>query len=825
MFRPISSFAGVSVAVLGVSTFLGAPAASAPTDSSLEQHRAQQREAVTVMELLQTHHYSDRTFQEVSASELLDAYLKALDPNRLFFTAADVKFWHTRFDRSLKSVYLLRGDLGPAVEIYDRLLKRALARIHWLEQRLASHADISAAQAWEADRSKADWPKDDAEVEALWSGWLKHGVVRAMALGADRDLAADLVRGRLSRWRKSLERREPDEIREVFLNSIAQAFDPHSGYFGAASATRLENKLASGAVMLGLEFEFIQGKLRVQSIAPGSRVEQEGRIERGDEVVSISRVGGDAVYPTTGSIEAALAKLNAPMGTRFHLECRRGDEPPIQQELETEWLSVPDHRASGRLLTLTIHGGAKVGVVRLPAFYGSGTREDGPRAEDDVRELLADFETRGVVGIILDLRQNGGGLIDQAARLSGLFLGGGPVLLTRGSGPQVDVLSDDDGSVQYAGPLVILTSSQSASASEALAGVLQSCGRAVVVGEETTFGKGSVQEYLDLAPIGQKVGVSERFPWGKMRLTRRLYHLPDGSSLQRVGVVPDIVVEMARPRSARLEGELPHSLPNTRLERPGGDRPKVVSPLADSVRAELVDAHRRRAATRPEFAHWHDLIKLWNETENEGAGSTELTDLLASFQSQFQLYEDKARELVQVLDGEPLQVERVEVKDIAEIRQKQRNAFTARGIEAGGTLAGRTMAAITYLKEGEDIIPVDLRSVEYDPVFFKVQELTEVWNAATGGSATETEMGGLVASLAMEQDAHDVWTALPGLFSRRMGLVADDERLLAGMQAVCLRIAELHRAREHRRDRLDLPLREASRVVVEWARTGSPASP
>jgi len=461
----------------------------------LSERRLLQQDALITIQFLQSYHYASRPFHELPAPEFLNRYLSQLDPDHLLLTAADVEFVHRRFDRNLKTVYLFAGDLRPAFEIYDLFLSRALARCDWVAARLQPGFAYDATGEVQFSRKEAAWPADAAAADALWTQWLQVQVAGEVLDGRSADQALN------ARFRAQLAGTDPLAVREQFLNSLLEFFDPHSGYFSRANADEFNIAMAGAVAGIGLDLRAADGRFFVQSVAPGGPCDLQGDIRPGDELLALAESGQPA-KPLAGlrlREVVTLARGKPDSHVTLSLKSSAADAAPRTVAITRARVDLSANHACAYLVQVPVAAGTEpVGVIDLPAFYGRPA-EDGVEVSmaSDVRTLLGQLVAAGARGVVVDLRENGGGVTTEATRLGGLFLAGGPLLHTQGTGTKPETLRDDDPAAAFGGPLVILTSRQSASASEAFAGAMQCYDRALIVGAETTFGKGTVQAYID----------------------------------------------------------------------------------------------------------------------------------------------------------------------------------------------------------------------------------------------------------------------------------------------------------------------------------------
>jgi carboxyl-terminal processing protease len=808
-----------------------APGAAAPLDAALpaDERRSLQHEALLVIELLQGLHYSDRPFSDLRSPELLDRFLEDLDRDHLMMTAPEVKFVHHRFDHDLKPVYLFKGDLHPAFEIYDLFAARALARCAWVDQRLQRPLDFASEAKVTVDRRKAAWPDSIEDADALWDKWLRLQVLQEILDGRDQATAVADVRRQYAEARKQIADIDPLVVRERFLNSLLEIFDPHSGYFSRDSAQQFDVMMAGALVGIGVELRSLHGKFLVDAVQPGGPADRSGRINPGDELISIAEAGGKPVAAAGRRLRELVELVDGLSGSKVVLSLKaQGGGTPFEVSLERARVEIARDHARGAVVAVPSgKTSIPVGVLTIPAFYGAGDNHVRTASVSvDVRELLGKFRDRGVGAVVVDLRDNGGGLLDEAVKLAGLFLRTGPVLFVRGLDGKVEEHRDDNPAAEFAGPLVIHTSRSSASASEGFAGALQCYRRAVIAGAESTFGKGTAQDFIDLRKLPPSTGVPYREIWGVLRVTRQYYFLPDGSTPQQKGLAADIVLP-SRYSPDPMERDLPHALPaETIAGHLQADAVQGTSVVTDELMARLRAEASARINGLPEFALQKRAIEFYRRWQIQPEWSLQF-DLRQRERASDDQTRAALRKEHQDLEARlAYPTSPVDLAVVTDAERVHQAALRARTLPDGSSCVNHFFWNVFFyeVEPGGQVREVRIDTLDFDAFAADRAALAGVWTQATNLPMTEAQAAAILADLKDRRQSPDEAPEVPAIFRRQTGAQVDARLLTAGMEAFLKKAIELDGDVLRERPGMDVSLRESLRIAADWAGL-QPANP
>jgi carboxyl-terminal processing protease len=504
------------------------------------------------------HHPLDREL----AAKFLDRYLDAIDGTRSLFLQSDVKELSGTQGAFVRAT-MDKGDTHLAHLIWQRYLERLSERRAFVAGALDAGPGaftFTSNESYQLDRATLPRPADAKEAQALWKLRLRAEYLdEKLASTADTEIPGKLRR-RYEQQLKNMQTLRSDEVTTIYLNALASVYDPHSEYLGREQLESLEMAMNLKLFGIGATLESIDGVCTVREVLPGGPA-SKSTLSAGDRIIAVGQAEQTPVEITNLPLTRSVQLIRGPKGSRVTLMILpaggKDSSPARKLVLTRDEVQLEDQQAKAAVVDVPLPSKAaaqtpakepeklRLGIIDLPSFYaGMSSRKDGNARSvtADVARLLKKLKAEHVRGIVLDLRQNGGGSLDEAIRLTGLFIPKGPIVQTRGPDGDIEVENDPDPNEVYKGPLVVLISRMSASASEILAGALQDYGRALVVGDSSTFGKGTVQSIMALAPIMQEEGLAFSFEPGALKVTIRKFYRPSGASTQLKGVASDIVI-------------------------------------------------------------------------------------------------------------------------------------------------------------------------------------------------------------------------------------------------------------------------------------------
>jgi carboxyl-terminal processing protease len=580
--------------------------------------------------------------------------LKDLDFQRLYFTQEDVDGFNQKYGSELHTRLLHGESMEAATEIYRVFEKRVEERVALAEEILAkSDFDFSTPEFVSISRKEAAWPKNDEEAAKLWALQIKEAVLgetlRRETLarlskeqgkndpGSDDKSPAAKVSLRYKRLLNSVKDVDSEEIASYFLSSVARAYDPHTDYMSFREMNRfkdgMKNELVGiGALLQGEE----DGATKIMGIVVGGPADREGTLKLNDRVVAVNPLNTgkaeDMVDIMFMKIDKVVDFIRGKEGTSVALKVEPAGGAPGETKIvviQRGKVEMKDEQVSGDVIEMKDSSEKlrKLGVITLPSFYAD-FEEGKIRCSVDVEKILRRLIDEKVDGLILDLRNNGGGSLEEVRRMTGFFLETGPVVQVKNNLGKVQVKDSDGGKPIYDGPMLVMTDKSSASASEILAGALQDFNRAVVIGDSSTFGKGTVQQPMDIGRMLPLFAARSRA--GHLKVTIQKFYRPSGSSTQMDGVVPNLVIPSITDALDMGEAFLNHPLPHDRIRPASGYKPLDPQALFVPSLKELSD---NRIKASKDFSYViedvmkaKDRIKANRLSVNKGEREKELAD-------------------------------------------------------------------------------------------------------------------------------------------------------------------------------------------------------
>ena len=557
----------------------------------------------SVGRLLEEGHYTHQPLNDEVSKKFLKTYLELLDFSHLFFTQKDIDTLTAKYATSLDDDVLL-GNLKPAYEIFELYLKRVDDRVAKIKQLLNEPVDFKNDAAIELSRQKAPWPKDEAEADAVWRGRISSELLQEHLSEHPIEPGPKLIARRYERLARNVHEQDKEEQVKLFLDALAQAYDPHSEYLSKADLKNFSINMGLSLVGIGAMLRTEDGYAKIESLVAGGPAQTDGRLKVGDRITAVAQGSGEFTDVRDMRLDKVVEQIRGKKGTKVRLLVIPADSPDPSKrktvELVRDEIKLKDQEARADVIIKKDENGepVKLGWITLPSFYADMDKHQKSTTKD-VLALLKRLKKENIGGLVVDLRRNGGGSLEEAIALTGLFLKSGPIVQTKGSNGNIVVSSDPDPSIAYNGPMIVLTSRQSASASEIFAAALQDYGRALIVGDKNTFGKGTVQTILEIGRFTSLLG-SRSQEDGALKLTIQKFYRVAGGSTQLHGVASDIVLPTLSDLPEFGEGALKNCLPYDEV-------PKARFAKWSDGRGLFVDELKRRSLARvqenPEFRY------------------------------------------------------------------------------------------------------------------------------------------------------------------------------------------------------------------------------
>lgn len=520
-----------------------------------------------IQQELSQNHYSQKPTDDSLSHAAFDLYLKQLDFQKRFLLLQDVaylKSFQNQIDDAIR-----RGRL-ELPKIGRNLLNVRIEQVQgMLDSLLHEKIDYTVDEKIETDPDKLEFVATVKELKERWRKILKYQILsryinlredevgtdeKGALLPVDKEAELKLIEKARERVEKNtrstltrmLEESEEDHY-DRYLNAIARAYDPHTNYLPPTSKEDFDIQMSGSLEGIGATLREDDGYIKVVRIIPGSAAYRQGQLEADDIILKVAEGAAEPVDITDTRIRDAVALIRGKKGTEVRLTVKKQDGRQLVIPIVRDVVEIEETFVKGT----TVHdeqSGLSFGYIKVPGFYRDYTGKTQRNCTDDMREELKKLKQEKIAGLILDLRNNGGGSLSDAVSMTGLFIETGPVVQVRSANGNIRVMRDDDSSVEYDGPMIVLVNRFSASASEIFAGALQDYGRALIVGDEHTHGKGTVQAMLDLDHLVRLRGMDKYLPLGAVKVTIQKFYRISGDSTQEKGVTPDVILP------SRLDG-------------------------------------------------------------------------------------------------------------------------------------------------------------------------------------------------------------------------------------------------------------------------------
>lgn len=556
-----------------------------------------------VVHHLYQHHYARKYINDDFSSSVFDKYISSLDPTRSYFTATDIQGFEA--DRFKLDDAIKRNELDIAYKIYNLYEVRLLERLNYavtLLKKGTEQFNFKTDESINLDREKAPWAKDTAELDDLWRKRIKSAVLNLkLANKADKDIK-DLLLKRYESQLTRIEQVNSEDAFQTYMNAITASFDPHTQYMSPRNSENFNINMSLSLQGIGAVLRSENENTVVESLVTAGPADKTGLLHPSDKIIGVGQEKDGAVVNVIGwRLDEVVDLIRGPKGSLVRLEIIPGssktDESKIIPIVRDE-VKLEDRAAQKDIIQIKRDGkDYKMGVIDIPAFYAdfearNANKEDYRSTTRDVSRLINELKAEGIDGLIIDLRNNGGGSLEEVNNLVGLFINKGPTVQVHYSFGHTQVLEDENEGTLYDGPLMVVSNRLSASASEIFAGAIQDYGRGIIVGSQT-FGKGTVQTLIPLFR-------------GQMKVTNAKFYRISGESTQHRGVLPDIAFPEIYDTDKIGESALEEALPWDQI-KPAGYKPVGnISPLLSTLKAN----HDKRVASNPDFIYLNEQVAL-----------------------------------------------------------------------------------------------------------------------------------------------------------------------------------------------------------------------
>ncbi|AMD00301.1 carboxy terminal-processing peptidase [Halomonas chromatireducens] len=643
--------------------------------AKIQPSEAQRQAAVEVADSLRYGHYADATLDDEWSRVAFERYLDVLDGQRAFLLGSDVDDFRHLEERI--DDMLFEGELAPAYELYQRYHDRAESRFEWLLDKIDEGLGYTyeTDMRLELDRSEAPWAENQEELDELWRKRLKNAALTLDITGQDEEQVETNLRQRYEGQLSRLRQTNGEDVFGLFMAAVTSSIDPHTEYLSPRQGESFDIQMRLSLEGIGAMLQSDGEYVKVSSLVPGGPADRAGVLEPADRIIGVGQEDGEEIVNVVGMrLDEVVDLIRGPKGSVVRLEVVPAEAMDMTRSHEVEitrdTVDLEDQAAQGEIIEVERDDGMKrIGVIKIPTFYvdfdawQAGEEEFRSTTRDVAREVER-LKEEGIDGIMLDLRNNGGGALQEANSLIGLFIDRGPTVQVRDARGRISLYGDTEAGTLYDGPLAVLVNRLSASASEIFAGAIQDYGRGLVLGN-ATFGKGTVQTLSDLSH-------------GQIKLTRAKFYRISGESTQHRGVEPDILfpnlVDPERIGESSLDNALEWDTVQEVQYRHYGEPWEYLETLRSR--------HRERADTHPNFVFLeqradmarrlreeHTSVSLDREQRQREVEARDAEQLSLENERRDALGLDLLEELIDARDedDEEEPVERVQVTEAAAI--------------------------------------------------------------------------------------------------------------------------------------------------------------
>ena len=534
------------------------------SDSLLYPKAKHREQSKLIYQLLSKYHYQKIPLNDSLSEKILKKYINSLDPNKEYFYSSDINYFN-QYKYQMDD-YVISGYLEPAYEIFTVYNERVQNRINYVFSILEDEPDFTNNDELIFNRKDAVWFSDVAQMDNYWSKKIKNAILNLKILGKDWESNRETLNKRYKRFLKTVSQFNSEDVFEMFINSYAELYDPHTNYFSPVNADRFEINMSKTFEGIGARLQQDVEYTTIFQVMPGGPAYKSKQLEKGDRIIGVGQGEENVFEDIIGwRLDDVVSKIKGPKGSVVQLLVLKNeskiDDYPDTVRLVRDKVDVVDEDATYEVIPYRANNKSyNVGLIKIPSFYINF--EDAQKGVQnyksvtrDVKKCIDSLKALSVDGIIIDLRNNGGGSLQEAIDLTGLFIETGPVVQIKSASGRIEVEKDFDRNIHYEGPLLVLNNSFTASSSEIFSGALKDYNRGLIVGE-STFGKGTVQNLIDL----ERFFPNSSMQFGQLKITLAKYYRVNGGSTQKIGIEPHIEFPNIYDRSIYTENSRENAL-------------------------------------------------------------------------------------------------------------------------------------------------------------------------------------------------------------------------------------------------------------------------
>lgn len=590
---------------------------SSDTSKVVQPEEIFSQENQIINTILSRYHYNKFQLGDSLSSVIFDRYIKSLDPSRSYFLKSDIdefEAFRYKIDDFLKL-----GELNPGFTIFNRFKDRLNERIDFVQNILTDEFDFTKDEYYQIDREDADWLNSSNDANEIWRLRVKNDALNLKIAGKEWSAVKETLKKRYESYRKAVIQYNSEDVFQLYMNAYTEALDPHTNYFSPMTSENFNIDMSLSVEGIGAQLQNEDEYVKIAEIIPGGPAAKSGLLLADDKIVGVAQgTDGEMIDIIGWRVNDAVKLIRGEKGTTVRLSILSASDGvnalPKEITLVREKVKLEEQAAKKSMLELLKDGKPyRIGVITIPKFYSDFEAQqrgekDYKSTTRDVKKILAELKEEKVDGVIIDLRNDGGGSLNEAIDLTGLFIKDGPVVQVKNSDGTIEVGEDPDPNIIYDGPLAVIVNRFSASASEIFAGAIQDYGRGLILGEQT-YGKGTVQNLIDL----NRLMPGSKDKLGQVKLTIGKYYRITGGSTQNLGVIPDILFPSAFDAHEFGESSEPSALPWDQIK---SSQYQMFGDLKMNL-SKLKSLHEERINTDPEFDFLLEDIQLYKDSKSK----------------------------------------------------------------------------------------------------------------------------------------------------------------------------------------------------------------
>ena len=600
------------------------------SDSLLYPSAKHREQSKLIYQLLTKYHYKKVSVDDSLSEKILEKYINSLDPNKEYFFQNDIDYFN-QYKLQMDD-YITSGYLEPAYEIFTVYNERVKDRIEYVFSLLENEPDFSVEEELMFDRKKSEWFGDSGQMDNYWRKKIKNAILNLKILGKEWESNKETLDKRYKRFEKTISQFNSEDVFEMFINSFTEIYDPHTNYFSPVNADRFEINMSKTFEGIGARLQQDVEYTTIYQIMPGGPAYRNKELEKGDRIIGVGQGEDGAFEDIIGwRLDDVVSKIKGPKGSMVQLLVLKKeaniDDYPDTVRLVRDRVDVVDEDATFDIIPYRADNkDYNVGLIKIPSFYINFEEaqrgiKDYKSVTRDVKRCIDSLKALSVDGIIIDLRNNGGGSLQEAIDLTGLFIETGPVVQIKSSSGRIEVEKDFDRSIHYDGPLLVLNNSFTASSSEIFSGALKDYNRGLIVGE-STFGKGTVQNLIDL----ERFFPNSNLQFGQLKITLAKYYRVNGGSTQKIGVEPHVEFPNIYDRSIYTENARSNALEWDKIRDISYDNINYINePLVD----HLNNAFTQEVKSDSSFINYLSFVEETKENRKKKSISLNYSKRLA----------------------------------------------------------------------------------------------------------------------------------------------------------------------------------------------------